>query len=133
MVDTGLGNEQGFLRLSAWAAPELRVEGQLRQNMSVLLLHEIPGHARLSVSAGAGQRGYAGQALLHIGQCTLGVTGGILPSPGLQGSVVYYNNCTVVQVECSCECVHVNDYRESILLSWISFTICIVRDVLFWL
>ncbi|CAL8310668.1 unnamed protein product, partial [Gadus morhua 'NCC'] len=97
MVDTGLGNEQGFLRLSAWAAPELRVEGQLRQNMSVLLLHEIPGHARLSVSAGAGQRGYAGQALLHIGQCTLGVTGGILPSPGLQGSVVYYNNCTVVQ------------------------------------
>ena len=102
VVDTGLGSEQGFLRLSARAAPELRVEGQLSQNLSLLLLQEVPRHGRLSVSAGAGPRGYAAHALLHIDQCTLGATGGVLPSPGLQGSVVYYNNCTVVQVECSC-------------------------------
>ncbi|KAG7277412.1 hypothetical protein CRUP_033367 [Coryphaenoides rupestris] len=104
-VDTGLDNERGFLRLKATrAAPRLRVEAVLRHNLSALLLQEVPAHGRLSVSvsaststaAGRRQR-YDGEALLHIGQCTLGVTGGVMPSPGLQGSVVYYNNCTVVQ------------------------------------
>ncbi|KAJ3594613.1 hypothetical protein NHX12_003920 [Muraenolepis orangiensis] len=98
-VNTGLDNERGSLRLSVRAAaPELRVDGRLSHNLSALLLHEVPGHGRLSVSLGPGRQGYVGEALLHIGQCTLGVTGGVIPSPGLQGSVVYnIHNCTVAQ------------------------------------
>lgn len=96
MADTGVQGKRGFLRLNARATPELSLEGELSHNLPGL--RGLPGHSRLRVTVRAGKQGYDSEALMQVGECAVRASGAIRSQPGLQGSLVYNNNCTVVQV-----------------------------------
>lgn len=84
-----------FLRLNASARPELSVEGELIHN----LLHRLPEHSRLKVTCRGGEHRYETEAVIQMEECTVGARAALMSQPGLQGSLVYHNNCTVIRVE----------------------------------
>ncbi|XP_063741936.1 uncharacterized protein LOC134865985 [Eleginops maclovinus] len=94
-VDTNQEDKRGFLRLNARAWPELSVEGELRHNLPAL--RSLPQHGRLKVTCRAGKQRYDGEALIQLEQCTVGASGAVLSEPGLQGALLYHNNCTLIQ------------------------------------
>ncbi|KAI4809707.1 hypothetical protein KUCAC02_018573, partial [Chaenocephalus aceratus] len=94
-VDTNQEDKRGFLRLNARAWPELSVEGVLRHNLPAL--RGLPQHGRLRVSCRAGEQRYDGEALVQLEQCTVGASGAVMSQTGLQGALLYHNNCTLIQ------------------------------------
>ncbi|XP_032388090.1 uncharacterized protein LOC116699543 isoform X1 [Etheostoma spectabile] len=94
-VDTHVDGKRVFLRLNARAWPELSVEGELSHNLPAL--KGLPEHSRLRVTCRAGKTRYNTEALIQMEECTVGVRGAAMSQPGLQGSLVYHNNCTVIQ------------------------------------
>lgn len=96
-MDTDLEGKKGFLRLSARAWPELCVDGELVHNLPAL--KNVPQHSRLRVTSKAGKQRYDTEALVQMEQCTVRASGVVMSQRGLQGSLVYHNNCTVIQVE----------------------------------
>nr|XP_040026805.1 uncharacterized protein LOC120815845 isoform X3 [Gasterosteus aculeatus aculeatus] len=92
-VDTNLGGKMAFLRLNASARPELSVEGELIHN----LLHHLPEHSRLKVTCRGGEHRYETEAVIQMEECTVGARAALMSQPGLQGSLVYHNNCTVIR------------------------------------
>ncbi|KAK1879652.1 hypothetical protein KUDE01_027769, partial [Dissostichus eleginoides] len=94
-VDTNQEDKRGFLRLNARAWPELSVEGELRHDLPAL--RGLPQHGRLRVSCRAGEQRYDGEALLQLEQCTVGASGAVMSQTGLQGALLYHNNCTLIQ------------------------------------
>ncbi|TKS80112.1 putative uncharacterized protein LOC400499 [Collichthys lucidus] len=96
-MDTDLEGKKGFLRLSARAWPELCVDGELVHNLPAL--KNVPQHSRLRVTSKAGKQRYDTEALVQMEQCTVRASAVVMSQRGLQGSLVYHNNCTVIQVE----------------------------------
>ncbi|XP_037642433.1 uncharacterized protein LOC119498040 [Sebastes umbrosus] len=94
-VDTELEGKRGSLRLNARAWPELSVEGELSHNLPSL--RGLPEHGRLRVTCRTGKQRYDTEALIQVGECAVGASGAVTSQPGLQGSLVYHNNCTVIQ------------------------------------
>ncbi|TDH06001.1 hypothetical protein EPR50_G00128340 [Perca flavescens] len=94
-VDTHVEGKRGFLRLNARAWPEMSVEGELSHNLPAL--KGLPEHSRLRVTCRAGKTRYDTEALIQMEECAVGVRGAVMSQPGLQGSLVYHNNCTVIQ------------------------------------
>ncbi|XP_031710756.1 uncharacterized protein LOC116387634 isoform X2 [Anarrhichthys ocellatus] len=94
-VDTDLEGKSGFLRLNARAWPELSVEGELRHNLPAL--QDLPEHSRLKVTCRVGKHQYDTEAVIQMEECTVAASGALMSQPGLQGSLVYHNNCTVIQ------------------------------------
>ncbi|KAE8291162.1 hypothetical protein D5F01_LYC10756 [Larimichthys crocea] len=95
-MDTDLEGKKGFLRLSARAWPELCVDGELVHNLPAL--RNVPQHSRLRVTSKAGKQRYDTEALVQMEQCTVRASGVVMSQRGLQGSLVYHNNCTVIQI-----------------------------------
>ncbi|XP_070774929.1 uncharacterized protein [Enoplosus armatus] len=94
-VDTDLEGKRGFLRLIARAWPELSVEGELSHNLPAL--KGVPQHSRLRVTGRAGKQRYDTEALIQMEECVVRASGVVVSQPGLQGSLVYHNNCTVIR------------------------------------
>uniref|UniRef100_UPI003AABB2CD uncharacterized protein n=1 Tax=Centroberyx gerrardi TaxID=166262 RepID=UPI003AABB2CD len=95
-VDTGVEGNRGSLWLNARARPELRLESELSHNLPAL--RSLPEHGRLLVTGRAGAEGYDTEALIQMEECAVRARGAVISRPDLQGSLVYYNNCTVLQV-----------------------------------
>ncbi|KAM6989140.1 uncharacterized protein LKV04_008860 [Tautogolabrus adspersus] len=94
-VDTNLEGKRGFLRLNARAWPDLRVEGELNHNHPSL--RNVPQLSRVRVSCRNDENRYDGEAFIQMDECSVGVSGGVMSQAGLQGSLVYHNNCSVIQ------------------------------------
>lgn len=97
MLNTNLGGKGVFLRLNASAWPELSLEGEL--NHSLPALRSLPERSRLRVTSKVGKQRYDTEALIQMGECGVRASGAVKSHPGLQGSLVYHNNCTVIQVK----------------------------------
>ncbi|XP_044075986.1 uncharacterized protein LOC122887130 [Siniperca chuatsi] len=95
IVNTDLEGKRSFLRLNARAWPELSVEGELSHNLAALT--NLPQHSRLRVTSRAGKQRYDTEALIQMEECTVRARGVVISQAGLQGSLVYHNNCTVIQ------------------------------------
>lgn len=95
-VDTDLEGRRAFLRLNARAVPDLSVEGELSHNLPAL--KNVPQHSRLRVTSRARKQRYDTEALIQMEECAVEARGAVMSQTGLQGSLVYHNNCTVVQV-----------------------------------
>lgn len=108
-VDTDLEGKRAFLRLNARAWPELSVEGELIHNAAAL--RGLPEHSRLRVTSRAGNRRYDTDALIQMDDCAVCASGAVMSQSGLQGSVVYYNNCTLIQVQIPLNAVFNHSHR----------------------
>lgn len=96
-MDTDLEGERGLLRLSVMPWPELNVEGEFSHNLHALRgLHE---RSRLRITSRKEKQGYDTEALVQLDECAVRASGAVILQPGLEGSLVYHNNCTVIQVE----------------------------------
>ncbi|XP_068995564.1 uncharacterized protein [Embiotoca jacksoni] len=94
-LDTDLKGRRGFLRLTARAWPELSVEGEFIHNLPAL--RDLPKSSRLRVTGRSTNQRYDAEALLQMEECAVRASGAVMSPPGLQGSLVYHNNCTVIQ------------------------------------
>ncbi|XP_030016477.1 uncharacterized protein LOC115437389 [Sphaeramia orbicularis] len=95
VVDTSVDGKRGFLRVKARSEQQLSLEGELGHNLPVL--RNFPEYSRLRVTGRSGKQRYDAEALLQMGQCAVTASGAVMSQPGLQGSVLYNNNCTVIQ------------------------------------
>lgn len=107
-VDSELEGRRGFLRLSARARPELSVEGELRHNLPAL--RTVPQHSGLRVTSRARKQRYDTEAFIQMEGCAAGARGVVMSQAGLQGSLVYHNNCTVIQVNVPLVINFIHDY-----------------------
>lgn len=96
VVDTDLQGKGGFLRLTASPFPELSVEGEFSHNLPAL--RGLPEHSRVRVTSRTGKQRYDTEALVQMDECSARASGAVTTHPGLQGALVYHNNCTVIQV-----------------------------------
>ncbi|XP_070700951.1 uncharacterized protein [Pempheris klunzingeri] len=94
-VDTDLEGRKGFLRLNARPWPELSVEGELSHNLPAL--GNVPQRSRLRITSRARKQRYDTEAFIQMEECAVGARGVVMSQTGLQGSLIYHNNCTVVQ------------------------------------
>ncbi|XP_035489892.2 uncharacterized protein LOC118310747 isoform X2 [Scophthalmus maximus] len=94
-VDTDLEGKRGFLRLNARPWPELSVEGDLCHNLPAL--GGLPERSRLRAACRAAAQQYDAEGLIQVDECAVGASGAVMSQSGLQGSVVYHNNCTLIQ------------------------------------
>ncbi|XP_070830189.1 uncharacterized protein [Chaetodon trifascialis] len=94
-LDASVGSKRGFLRLKTRPWPELSVEGELSHNLPVL--KKVPQHSRLRVTSRAGKQRYETDALVQMEECAIRASGVVMSQSGLQGSLLYHNNCTVIQ------------------------------------
>ncbi|XP_054870046.1 uncharacterized protein LOC111586552 isoform X1 [Amphiprion ocellaris] len=95
MLDSDLEGRRGFLRLHASAWPELSVEAELSHDLPAL--RGLPKTGRLRVTSRSGKQQYDAEALVQVEECAVGASGAVGSQSGLQGSLVYHNNCTVIQ------------------------------------
>ncbi|XP_041659525.1 uncharacterized protein LOC121520216 [Cheilinus undulatus] len=95
IMDTNTEGKRGFLRLNARAWHDLSVEGELSHNHPDF--RSIPQLCRLRVKSKAGKHRYDGEAFIQLDDCAVGASGDVMAHIGLQGSLMYHNNCTVIQ------------------------------------
>lgn len=96
-MDTDLEGKRGFIRLNARMCPELSIDGEFSHSLPAL--RGLPEHSRLRVSSRAGRQQYDTEALIQMGGCAASLTGAVMSQSGLQGSVEYHSNCTLIQVQ----------------------------------
>ncbi|XP_074545635.1 uncharacterized protein LOC141804879 [Halichoeres trimaculatus] len=94
-ADTNLKGRQGFLRLNARGWPDLSVEGELRHNHPAP--RNFPQLSKLRVTHRVGRQGHDSEAFIQMDECAVGVSGGVMTQADLRGSLLYNNNCTVIQ------------------------------------
>ncbi|XP_034558150.1 uncharacterized protein LOC117826305 [Notolabrus celidotus] len=94
-VDADMEGKRGFLRLNARGWQDLSVEGELSHNPPAA--RNVPQLSKLRVSCRVGKQGYDSEAFIQMDECAVGVSGGVMSQAGLQGSLLYYNNCTVIK------------------------------------
>ncbi|XP_029970978.1 uncharacterized protein LOC115405521 [Salarias fasciatus] len=58
---------------------------------------EQPGGLR--VTSKSGNHRFEGEAVVQMEECAVSTAGAVLTQPGLQGSLLYHNNCSVFQIE----------------------------------
>ncbi|XP_051809947.1 uncharacterized protein LOC110964699 isoform X2 [Acanthochromis polyacanthus] len=95
MLDSDLEGRRGFLKLHASAWPELSVEAELGHDLPAL--RGLPKTGRLRVSSRSGKLQYDAEAFVQVEECAVGASGAVGSQSGLQGSLLYHNNCTVIQ------------------------------------
>ncbi|XP_040911109.1 uncharacterized protein LOC121193056 [Toxotes jaculatrix] len=95
-VDTDLEGKRGFLRIHGRVWPELRIECEFIHNLPGF--RGLPERSRLRVTGSAGKHRYDSEALIQMDECAVSASGAVMSQSGLQGSVVYLNNCTLIQV-----------------------------------
>lgn len=96
VLNSDMGGRRALLQLHAKPWPELSVEGQLSHDLPAL--GGLPTSSRLRISARAGKLRHDGDLLVQMEECVVRAEGGVMLQPGLQGSLVYHNNCTATQV-----------------------------------
>ncbi|XP_071348305.1 uncharacterized protein [Trachinotus anak] len=94
-VDSNLEGKRGLLRINARAWPELSVEAELSHSLPAL--RSFPERSTLRLSSRAGKQRYDTEALIQMDECAVSASGAVMSQSGLQGSVVYHNNCTLIQ------------------------------------
>ncbi|XP_026169161.1 uncharacterized protein LOC113134139 [Mastacembelus armatus] len=94
VMDTNLERKRGFVRLSAKAWPDASVESEFSHNIPDF--RGLPEHSRVRVTSRTGQQ-YNAEALVQMDECAVRATGAVMLQPGLQGSLVYHSNCSVIQ------------------------------------
>lgn len=93
VMETDLKGRRAFLRLDAEPGPELRVEGVLDHDSSPLTT--LPDSSTLRFSSSGL---HAAEVLVQTEECRLRAGGDIMSHPGLQVSLLYHNNCSIIQV-----------------------------------
>lgn len=96
-VDADLEGTRGLLKLRARSWPQLSLEGELTHNLPASHVI-IPQRSRLRVTSRAGPQRYDHEALLQLDDCSVRANGAVETQRGLQGSLVYHNNCSHLQV-----------------------------------
>ncbi|XP_054888648.1 uncharacterized protein LOC129361674 [Poeciliopsis prolifica] len=92
VMETGLQGRRTFLRLDAEPGPELRVEGVLDCDSSPLT--PLPNSSTLRFSSSGL---HAAELLVQTKECHLRAGGDVMSRPGLQVSLLYHNNCSIIQ------------------------------------
>lgn len=95
-LDTELEGKRGFLSLNAKAWPELSLEGEFSHNLPAL--KKLPQHGKLRVTTKAGKQRFDTEGLIQTEECTVRASGAVGSQRGLRGSLLYHNNCSVIQV-----------------------------------
>ncbi|CAB1444060.1 unnamed protein product [Pleuronectes platessa] len=103
-VVTDLEGTRGFLRINARPWPELSIEGELSHNLPTLA--GLPEHSRLRVTSRAGKQRYDTEGFIQMDDCAVSASGSVMSQSGLQGSVEYHNNCTVIKAWGSPDRIH---------------------------
>lgn len=96
MLGTDMEGRRGFLRLNARAWPELSVDGELSHDLPAL--RDVPRNSRLRVRTRSGKLRFDAEALVQMEECAVTASGAVMSQLGLQGSLMYHNNCTMIQV-----------------------------------
>ncbi|XP_028987619.2 uncharacterized protein LOC114844422 isoform X3 [Betta splendens] len=94
-VETVLQEKRAFLRLNARPWPELSVEGQFSHNLPAL--RGLPERSTIKVTSRVGKQQHDSEALVQMDECAIRARGALVSQPGLQGSLAYHNNCSVIQ------------------------------------
>ncbi|XP_061654143.1 uncharacterized protein LOC133489262 isoform X2 [Phyllopteryx taeniolatus] len=95
VVDANLDGKRSFLQLVAQSWPELRVEGELRHKLTAL--GNFPELSKIIVIGKLGKQQYATEALVLFDECAVRARGFVMSRSSLEGSLVYHNNCSVIQ------------------------------------
>ncbi|XP_042083292.1 uncharacterized protein LOC102293428 [Haplochromis burtoni] len=95
MLGTDMEGRRGFLRLNARAWPELSVDGELSHDLPAL--RDVPRNSRLRLSTRSGKLRFDAEALIQMEECAVTASGAVMSQLGLQGSLMYHNNCTMIQ------------------------------------
>ncbi|XP_030607399.1 uncharacterized protein LOC115795563 [Archocentrus centrarchus] len=96
MLDTDMEGKRGFLRLNAKAWPELSVDGELNHDLPAL--RDLPKKTRVRLTSTSGKLRFDAEVLVQVEECAVLASGAVMSQPGLQGSLLYHNNCTMIQV-----------------------------------
>lgn len=100
-IETELKGRRAFLKLDGKPWPELSVKGVLDHDSPAL--SALPKSSRLSLSSSSGA--HSAEVLIQMDECSLRVGGDVMPKHNLQVSLVYHNNCTVIQVQVKRSCI----------------------------
>lgn len=95
-VDADLEGTRVLLKVRARSWPELSLEGELTHNLPAVIV--VPQRSRVRVTSRAGQQRYDSEALLQLDGCSVRASAAADSQKGLQGSLVYHNNCSLLQV-----------------------------------
>ncbi|XP_047445376.1 uncharacterized protein LOC125010660 [Mugil cephalus] len=119
-LDADLEGKKGYLRLNATTWPELSVDAELSHDLPAL--KGLPKNSRLKVTRRSAKLDITAEALFQMEECSVGASGAVMSQRGLQGSLVYHNNCTVIQewgspdrMEASGSLVLSTDFIESLV------------------
>lgn len=96
-IDSDLEGKKVLLRLHAQARPELSLECELSHSLPTLQI--LPQHSRVKVTTRAGNHRYETEALVQMEGCAVRGRGLVESQRGLRGSLVFRNNCSVIQVK----------------------------------
>ncbi|MEQ2226339.1 hypothetical protein ILYODFUR_026467, partial [Ilyodon furcidens] len=94
-METVLKGRRAFLRVDAKPWPELSVEAVLDHDSPAL--RALPKSSRLRLSSSSGV--HDAEVLVQMEECSLRASGGVMSQPDLQVSLLYNNNCTMIQVQ----------------------------------
>lgn len=95
-VDSDLEGQRLFLRAGATAWPELSLTCELSHSLPAL--KKLPQHSSLRVGVKAGNQRYETEAVVQVQGCAVHGRGLVESHRGLRGSLLYLNNCSVIQV-----------------------------------
>lgn len=95
-IDSDLEGERVLLRVRAKAWPELSLECELSHSLAAL--KSLPQHGSVRVTARAGNQRYETEAVLQTEGCAVQSRALAESQRGLRGSLLYLNNCSVIQV-----------------------------------
>ncbi|KAM4557598.1 uncharacterized protein V3H82_017324 [Fundulus diaphanus] len=92
-METDVKGRRAVLRLDAKPWPELSVEGRLDHDSPAL--RALPKSSRLRLSSSSGAHG--AEVLVQMEECRLRASGDVTSKSGLQVSLLYNSNCTMIQ------------------------------------
>lgn len=95
-MDCDLEGKRVFLRVRAKARPELSLKCELSHSLPAL--KNLPRHSSVRVTARTGNRRYETEAVVQMEGCAVQSRGLVEAQRGLRGSLLYLNNCSVIQV-----------------------------------
>lgn len=95
-IDSAQEGKRVFLRVHAKALPELSLKCELSHSLPAL--KNLPQHSSVMVTVRAGNQRYETEAVVQIQGCVVQSRGLVESQKGLRGSLLYLNNCSVVQV-----------------------------------
>ncbi|XP_041848721.1 uncharacterized protein LOC121644668 isoform X2 [Melanotaenia boesemani] len=95
MSEIDLKGGRVFLRLDAKPWPELKFEGELSHDIPAL--RSLPKSSRLRITSKSQKLRHDAELLLVMEKCAVRTSGTVMSHPDLQGSLLYHNNCTIVQ------------------------------------